>query len=314
MRKLANQKQDKSYWEYISQQISDNSFIVDGLRRYIDFQADQTTFEGIKKFVFPSSLEGRISNLTNNNDPGISHPYVKITFYNWVSQHQNVIKDISGVVTPELEETFESRIFEAPQTISNIFLAIPESSLIENFSHQWTDTLDWSIGIINLIKKAGHLAVQAAIRSRALSTIAPLLQRSAELGFAAFGYKINDLQAMSYQNLNLRSFQYIFNLIPKNDSEAETIIKMIRHIKKITTPSYKDTWVKYPAICDVSVYGGHGRMLYKTMLSGVQKFDINYAPAGYMRTFKDGSPAQYTISLDIQELRRVDQDMIDGGS
>ena len=261
-----------------------------------------------KRFVFPESLDGRedLSNKSTGNY-NINHPFVKITFYTWQSQNREVVQELSdtGIIsnyhTPSLQE----------QILSEIFLTIPESSIIENFSHQWSDTLDWSIGLNALTASAAGLAVDSLLKSQTLSTISPFLQSAGETAFAAAGVRLNDLHALSYKALDLRSFSYIFNLIPRNARETETIRTLVNHIKDVTTPDYSGTFVEYPAICDVAIYSGFNKLVYRTMLSGVKQFNINYAPAGYMRTFKDGSPIQYTLTLDIQELRRLDKRMID---
>lgn len=267
-----------------------------------------------QKFVFPSNLEGRISALTSSNTPAITHPFAKITFYTWQSQSRDIIRRLEAF-KPQETITENTQAVETPKEnvsiISQIFITIPESSLIENFSHQWSDSLDWTLGTTALLSLGTHLAIDSAIRHKSLTTLAPFLQKSGETFFAAAGFKINDLQAQSYRNLDLRSFSYLFNLIPKNAEETKMIEDIIRHIKDVTTPSYEGAFIEYPAICDVAIYGGIGKLLYQTMLSGVQKFDISYAPDGYMRTFKDGSPARYTISLDIRELRRMDKKLID---
>lgn len=261
-----------------------------------------------ENFIFPASLAGRGMSKSSSG-PNIDHPFVKITFYTWMSQLREASEEFStlseqanvGLEIPKLSE----------KIIGNIYLAIPEASIVENFSHDWTDALDWSIGSKALMTMGLGAALQSALQSKTIATLAPFLQNAGETAFAAFGYRLNDLHALSYKGLSLRSFQYIFNLIPKNAEESQLLKRMIDYIKDVTTPDYSGVVVSYPAICDVSVFAGNGNLLYRTMLSGVKQFDINYAPQTYMKTFKDGTPTQVTISLNIQELRRLDKRMID---
>lgn len=274
---------------------------IDELRQQrMDLYGDQRG----ARFVFPESLEGKSDN--KSGDYNINHPFVKITFYTWESQSGDVARQISEGLEFDLTSIKE-------EIISEIFITIPESSIIENFSHQWSDTLDWSLGLSSLISLGGGVALDAVLKSRSLSTIAPFLQSVGEIAFAAAGVRRNDLHALGYKSLDLRSFSFIFNLIPRNQRETRLIENIRNHIKQITTPDYRGVFVTYPAVCDVAVYGGYNKLLYRTMLSGIKQFNVNYAPAGYMRTFKDGSPIQYTMSLDIQELRRLDKRLIDQG-
>lgn len=229
------------------------------------------------RFVFPLELDGNSSFGPAN----ITHPFVKINFYNWFSQQ---IESQS----PSLQK----------ETIAQFFFSIPEQTISESFNHGWDSNID---------VYRGYQAAGAGALSGLWNTISKDSNLAKLVGSVATnggGIKINDFVAMSYDNVDFRIFDYLFNLIPKSKEEAELIFKIIKKLKYITSPEIVGTYLLFPAVCDVEVYGGNGVKLFGTLLSGVQNLSINYSPEGFMRTFTDGKPIQVQINLTIKELRR----------
>jgi hypothetical protein len=230
------------------------------------------------RFVFPLELDGNSSFGPAN----ITHPFVKINFYNWVAQQ---IESQS----PSLQK----------ETIAQFFFSIPEQTIIESFSHGWdANSIDVNRGI-----QAGFTSLMAS-GWNALTKKSDMAQLLGTAVTKGGGWKLNDFVSMSYDNIDFRIFDYLFNLIPKSKEEAELVFKIIKKLKYLTSPLLSGTILSFPSICDVEVYGGNGVKLFGTLLSGVQNLSINYSPEGFMRTFTDGKPVQVQINLNIKELRR----------
>lgn len=229
------------------------------------------------RFVFPLELDGNSSFGPAN----ITHPFVKINFYNWFSQQ---IESQS----PSLQK----------ETIAQFFFSIPEQTMTESFNHGWDPNIDVS---------RGYEAAGSGLMSKFwkwFSGKSEAMQLLGNVVTKGGGFKINDFVAMSYDNVDFRIFDYLFNLIPKSKEEAELVFKIIKKLKYITSPEILGTFLFFPAVCDVEVYGGNGVKLFGTLISGVQNLTINYSPEGFMKTFTDGKPVQVQISLNIKELRR----------
>lgn len=230
------------------------------------------------RFVFPLELDGNSSFGPAN----ITHPFVKINFYNWVAQQ---IESQS----PSLQK----------ETIAQFFFSIPEQTIIESFNHGWDqNSIDVNRGV-----QAGFTGFLANTWN-AITKKSDLAQLLGNVVAKGGGMKLNDFVSMSYDNVDFRQFDYLFNLIPKSKEEAELIFKIIKKLKFLTSPELLGSVLIFPAICDVEVYGGNGVKLFGTLLSGVQNLSINYSPEGFMRTFTDGKPIQLQINLVIKELRR----------
>lgn len=236
------------------------------------------------KFVFPLDLDGN-SALGPAN---FTHPFVKINFYQWVSQE---IESQS----PNLQKN----------TIAQFFFATPEQTLTENFNHTWDQNLD--------VFKAAPAAGASTLGSiwKWLGGDTTIGRTVENLYTGSQGKKMNDFVAQAYGNIGFRRFDFLFNLIPKSKEEADEIYRIINKLKLVTTPLIgTNIQMEYPSICDAEVYAGNGKRLYKTLLSGVESLSINYSADGFMRVFKDGNPIQVQISLAMCELRRFSKENV----
>ncbi len=237
-------------------------------------------------FVFPSDMEGDdyFSGANNTNQP-----HVKLTFYQWSTQNkENNVTIFNGQITNEF------------------FLAIPETTIMKNFAHKWDTTFDWTKSGKSVVSGLGKMFKDwAASHVKAVEMGVDFLS-------ASTGQMRNDFIAESYGGLDLRRFEFLFNLIPLNQKDAVAIKNIITALEDITVPDYEQIVVKFPDVCDIQVFAGNDKLLFKTMLSGVEQLSCNYSPAGFMKVFEDGEPTQVQITLTIKELRRVTKKSLRG--
>ncbi len=234
------------------------------------------------RFIFPLELDGNSSFGASN----FTHPFIKINFYKWSAQQVESQKPLFG-----------------KENIAQFFFAIPEQTITETFNHNWEDNIDIFKGGQALTTSVlSRLAGWVTGDSEALNAIGNVATRGE-------GYKINDFVMQTYNNIDFRKFDFMFNLVPKSKEEADIIFKIIKKLKYLTTPELGVKLI-FPNICDASIYGGNGKILFQTLLSGVDQLSINYSPEGFMRTFADGNPTQVQIAISMKELRRFSKENI----
>lgn len=236
-----------------------------------------------KRLVFPLEMDGK--EYLPAGGFNFQQPFLKLTFYDWQAIGDN--KD-------------EGKLLIHKQISSEFFFAMPETTIAENFDHQWNETTDFTrlagVSFKNMVK---WLADKSDIGQSILSAIEMLS-----------GQKVNDFVAQSYDGAGFRQFEYLINMMPKNRTEALKIREIIDQLKLLTTPNYSKNIVIFPNICEASIFTKFDNMVYKTQLCGVYMMNINYAPFGNMRTHQDGELSAVQVNLGLRELKRITKDTI----
>jgi len=230
-------------------------------------------------YVFPSSLTSINSKAINK----ANQPFIHMMLYDW-----------------NLSNKLEQTPKDITTAIAEYFIAIPETSIQEQYNHSWESEIDTSQLLLGSLSRKfkGFLGWVSQ---------APLLGDVVEAGEAHTGKFFNDFVKQNYKGLDFRQFEFLFNLIPKNLSEANTIKSIMTTLKQYTTPVYEGGLVRYPAIVKFVVYSGSANNipLFKSMYCGVQSLSFNYSPSGFMRTFQDGNVVQIHMNISLKELKRV---------
>jgi hypothetical protein len=249
---------------------------------------------GKTSYIFPSDMG--VSSVGGT----FALPFVHIEFYQWKSQNTES----------------NDRANLQSEIVADFFFAMPEQTIMEDFGHKWDPTYDWANLGRSLLSKGASYAIDV-LRSRSQA-----FDAVANFASASIGIKINDYVAETYDGMDFRQFDFLFNLVPRTKKESETIRQIVKSLKTLTTPNYYDSTkfqigeegsffnvavpgVAFPHVCKIYVYAGNMIKLYETMLSGVQKLTFSYANAGPMKTFTDGYPVNTQINLSVKELRRA---------
>jgi len=230
-------------------------------------------------YVFPSSLTSINSKAINKSN----QPFIHIMLYDWQVGNK-LDQDTSSIATK----------------VAEYFIAIPETTIQEQYNHSWESNSDMtqfiSGGIMKKLKGLGQRLGNFVLgdSTNGVESLA--------------GYMLNDFVKQNYHGIDFRQFEFLFNMIPKSLAEANTIKSIMTSLKLHTTPTYGNgMFVEYPAIVQFVVYSGgeSNTPLFRSQFCGVQSLGFNYSPSGFMRTFQDGTPVQIHMNLSLKELKKV---------
>jgi len=98
----------------------------------------------------------------------------------------------------------------------------------------------------------------------------------------------------------------------RNDTEAKTIIKIIRFFKQGMSPqkSSSNLFLKSPHTFKIRYLlrgqnGNEHPYIGKIKECALQSFTVNYTPEGQYATFRDGVLVSYEITMQFQELEPI---------
>lgn len=179
----------------------------------------------------------------------------------------------------------------------------------------------------NIVDKLSFLARNAprAALSNALvrSTIGDFRAVDAGLGNA-----INPRMALSFEGVDLKNFEFDFELMPKSPEESELIRQISQRFKHHALPAFSGlgfgegeagqilsrTFLDFPSMVDMFLVGLNSDyyMYYKTCM--IQRFTVNLTPTGGQQhaIMRGGKPAivQMSISLIESDIRTRNDDDI----
>ena len=110
----------------------------------------------------------------------------------------------------------------------------------------------------------------------------------------------------------LRTFNFTFNLSPRNEKEAQSIKQIIRLFKQASAPrrTTKGYFLKTPLIYQIE-YINNAYNLNRFKECAMTSFQTDYTPNGNYSTFRDGTMTQYKISMSFSELDPIFNDDYD---
>jgi len=126
------------------------------------------------------------------------------------------------------------------------------------------------------------------------------------------GAIINPNMELLFQAPTLRPFNFTFKMSARNDTEAKTIIKIIRFFKQGMSPqkSSSNLFLKSPHTFKIRYLlrgqnGNEHPYIGKIKECALQSFTVNYTPEGQYATFRDGVLVSYEITMQFQELEPI---------
>ena len=125
-----------------------------------------------------------------------------------------------------------------------------------------------------------------------------------------------------FSSPQLRNFTFNFQLAPRNEAEAMTVVRIIRFFKQGMSPirsksrlflksphtfrlSYKNTATKKRT--DGFGVNDHP-YLNKFKECAMQSFGVNYTPNGQYSTYEDGVMTAYQVTMNFQEMTPIYND------
>jgi hypothetical protein len=142
---------------------------------------------------------------------------------------------------------------------------------------------------------------------------------------ATRGVIFNPNTELMFGGFDLRNFQLNYKLVPRNESEANNIKKIINVFRKAALPSFSAgsdlplgnllgqgknqsaNFIRVPSVCRVSFMrgGSTNSDVPQYKMCAITQVDINYTPDGTYATYEDGSMVAYGLSLNFQEMKLV---------
>lgn len=133
------------------------------------------------------------------------------------------------------------------------------------------------------------------------------------------GYAQNPQVELLFKSIQNREFLFDFKFVPRNKSEAETIIKIIQAFRFFAAPEIPKTgngrYFVPPSEFDIVFMVGSGRNVNLPQVSTcvLQGIDINYGSAGQWTAFKDGMPVEISMQLRFKEVEIMHKELITKG-
>jgi len=135
------------------------------------------------------------------------------------------------------------------------------------------------------------------------------------------GVVVNPNLELLFTGPNLRSFNYSYKLIPRDDKESKEIKLIIRFFKKAmaAVKSKSGLFLKTPSVFELKyIYGktnDQHPFLNKIKPCALTSFNVDYTPDGsYMTYNDDGSMTSYNISMSFNELEPIYREDYDEGN
>ena len=128
------------------------------------------------------------------------------------------------------------------------------------------------------------------------------------------GKIINPNTELLFNNPDLRSFSFNYQLSPRNPSEARMVVNIIRTLKVSMAPrrTQSTLFLKSPNLFKLSYHKGRGgdenEFLNKFKVCALTSLTTNYAPNNNFMSFDDDIPVRYDLGMTFQEIVPVYQD------
>lgn len=141
---------------------------------------------------------------------------------------------------------------------------------------------------------------------------------SAELLQAQTGMAPNPKKENLFKSVDFRTFTFEYQFFPRNSTEAENVMNIIREFKIHMHPEYKDSnnfLFIYPSEFDVFYYnnGQENSNLHRHTSCVLTEMNINYTPNAMFNSFADGMPTQINVQMTFKELAILTKQQIQDG-
>ena len=163
-------------------------------------------------------------------------------------------------------------------------------------------------------------AIAAALSGTAIGALGGNVNANQVIARAS-GQILNPNLELLFQGVGLRVFPFQFQFFPRNSQEGETVINILRTLKKEMAPSRTSkegnntgVFIRTPSIFQLTYMKGGRKHPYlnsflPTVLSDMK---VNYTASGAHSTFYDGIPTHIRLDLQFKELNPLFKEDYDG--
>jgi hypothetical protein len=187
------------------------------------------------------------------------------------------------------------------QAASFASLSIQNGADISNFITNFAELAKDS-----KISSASAKFIQASLANMAISSNNNLFSR-------AFGSILNPNMELLFNSVNLRPFNFRFDLTPRSAEEATMVKKIIRVFKQsmAARQGVADIFLKTPMVYKIKYINGkrgsEHKSLNKIKTCALKNFNVNYTPSNQYMTYDDDEATMtaYSLEMQFQELEPV---------
>ena len=163
-------------------------------------------------------------------------------------------------------------------------------------------------------------AIAAALSGTAIGALGGNVNADQVISRAS-GQVLNPNLELLFQGVGLRVFPFQFQFFPRNSQEGETVINILRTLKKEMAPSRTSkegnntgVFIRTPSIFQLTYMKGGEKHPYlnsflPTVLSDMK---VNYTASGAHSSFYDGIPTHIRLDLQFKELNPLFKEDYDG--
>lgn len=143
----------------------------------------------------------------------------------------------------------------------------------------------------------------AFLLRRGVDTIAPNQGRNIDAGLGTF---VNPKAALSFEGVEMKTHNFDWTLMPRNDQESQNLRDISNTIKRNMLPSYVNTNVvqramfRYPSMVDLFFVGVDSDFYYYFKTCMIQNFTSNFSSNGNA-ILRDGRPAALQMQMSLIE-------------
>lgn len=235
-----------------------------------------------------------------------------------------------AIATTTVLDNFAGIKFGQPSKRLAGFIALyMPNQLSTRYSMQWQEEeMDLAMSVatnpeiakqVEAVKEAaskGNLKDAAVASTSGLGSIGAniLLKNSATLS-AASRMAANPRKEQVFKGVDYRRFTFEYQFAPRNPTEAQTALEIIKQFKYHMHPEFKDASnfiYIYPSEFDIEYCFGEGQnqKIHRISSCVLTELNVNYSPNGVFSTFPDGTPTQINIQMSFTELELLTKDRI----
>ena len=143
------------------------------------------------------------------------------------------------------------------------------------------------------------------------------------------GLAPNENAIQMFQRMDMRTFEFTFELAARNEQESEKIIRLIEWFKRGMHPyskngrgnatilQFPDVWILEPQFVSVNKNTGSTKsmqhpMMPKTKLCALTNVTVNTTPLGQLQTIFDGNIPLVLLSLKFMETTALTRNDMEG--
>ena len=131
------------------------------------------------------------------------------------------------------------------------------------------------------------------------------------------GRILNPNKELLFNGVTLRTFQFSFDLAPRDKKEGQTIKNIIRTFKQNMNAKKTGSglFIESPNVFQLTYKTGSGphQFLHKFLPTALTQMSVNYTGAGTYATYDDTTPVHMILSLSFQELNPIYNEDYDEG-